>query len=227
LKNALGFALGQLHIAGFTLYGAADEWVVIHIAKDGAISFENADVYLGKGNFEAAEMLHEKYGRKVSVVLCSPVGEYLGLLAGISVSDSDLRPSRIAARGGVGAVMGSKKVKAIVVELDRMPQLHDRKKVMGAVKEYRAKLLDTEVIHTMKDLGTAFMADVQNRMGGLPVRNFSEGRLVDTQKEPMRMGGDYIREQNLARGGVQSHACMPGCVIECSNVYADKDGNEV
>ncbi len=225
--GTLGFALGQLHIAGFTLSKASADWVVIHIAKDGTVSFDPAEAYLGKGNFEAAQMLHDKYGKKVSVVLCGPVGEYQGLLAGIAVSDTDLRPSRLAARGGVGAVMGSKKVKAIVVELDRMPQLHDRKKVMGAVKAYRAKLLEGEAIQTMKNLGTAFMADVQNRMGGLPVRNFSEGRLVDTQKEPMRMGGDYIREQNLARGGVQSHACMPGCVIECSNVYADKDGNEV
>ncbi|MDH3715584.1 MAG: aldehyde ferredoxin oxidoreductase [Gammaproteobacteria bacterium] len=225
--GTLGFAMGQLQIAGFTLYQASAEWVVIHIAKGGAISFDAADAYLGKGNFEAAELLHERYGKKVSLALCGPVGEYEGLLAGIAVSDAELRPSRIAARGGVGAVMGNKKVKAIVVELDRMPQFHDRKKVMGAVKEYRAKLLDGEVIQTMKNLGTAFMADVQNRMGGLPVRNFSEGRLVDTDKEPLKMGGDFIREQNLARGGVQSHACMPGCVIECSNVYADAEGNEI
>ena len=41
------------------------------------------------------------------------------------------------------------------------------------------------------------------------------------------MGGDFIREQNLARGGETSHACMPGCLIKCSNVYADAEGNEV
>ena len=41
------------------------------------------------------------------------------------------------------------------------------------------------------------------------------------------MGGDFIREQNIARGGDPSHACMPGCLIQCSNIYADKDGNEV
>ncbi len=225
--GTFGFALGQLHIAGLTLEGAAVDWVVIHIGKDGEVRFEPAHEYLGKGNFEAAALLHEKYGRKVSIALCGPVGEYQGLLAGIAVSDVDLRPSRLAARGGVGAVMGAKKVKAIVVELNRMPQLHDRKKVMGAVREYGAKLRESEAVETMKTLGTAFMADVQNHMGGLPVRNFSEGRLVDTEREPMKMGGQFLREQNLARGGQQSHACMPGCLIECSNVYADKDGKEV
>jgi aldehyde:ferredoxin oxidoreductase len=41
------------------------------------------------------------------------------------------------------------------------------------------------------------------------------------------MGGDFIREQNLARGGNTSHACMPGCMIECSNIYVDEDGKEI
>ena len=43
----------------------------------------------------------------------------------------------------------------------------------------------------------------------------------------MKMGGDFIREQNIARGGEPDHACMPGCLIRCSNVYADADGNEI
>ena len=225
--GTLGVALGQLHIAGFTLRDAADDWLVIHLAKDGSVSFDDASAYLGKGNFEAAAMLHEKYGKKVSVALCGPVGEYQGLLAGIAISDSDLRPARLAARGGVGAVMGSKKVKAIVADLNKMPQLHERKKVIGAIREYADKLNKDELIDSYKKLGTAMMADYMNHIGGLPVRNFSAGRLVDTDQERLKMGGDFIREQNLARGGETSHACMPGCLIKCSNVYADAEGNEV
>jgi len=126
--GTFSLALGQLHLAGLTLYGASDDWVVIHIARDGAVNFDPAESYLGKGNVDTAALLHEKYGKKVSLALCGPVGEYQGLLAGIAFSDPDGRPSRLAARGGVGAVMGSKRVKAIVVELYKMPQLHDRKK---------------------------------------------------------------------------------------------------
>jgi aldehyde:ferredoxin oxidoreductase len=59
------------------------------------------------------------------------------------------------------------------------------------------------------------------------VRNFSDGRIVDTNVEVHKMGGDFIREQNLERGGETTHACMPGCQIQCSNVYADKDGKEL
>ncbi|HEY5740743.1 MAG TPA: aldehyde ferredoxin oxidoreductase C-terminal domain-containing protein [Gammaproteobacteria bacterium] len=220
-------ALGQMQLAGLTLHGAADDWVVIHIAGDGEVSFAAADAYLGKGNVEAAAMLRQQYGEKVSLALCGPVGEYQGLLAGIAFTDPDGRPSRMAARGGVGAVMGSKKVKAIVVDLHKMPPLHDRRKVMQAVREYGARLREQEAVRNLNRLGTAYVADFTNHVGGLPVRNFSAGRLVDTQIEPLKMGGDYLREQNLERGGEPAHACMPGCIIECSNVYADADGNEV
>lgn len=225
--GTFSLALGQLHLAGLTLYEASVDWVVIHIAKSGEVNFESAEPYMGKGNAEAAVLLHEKYGKKISLALCGPVGEYQGLLAGIAFSDPDGRPTRMAARGGVGAVMGSKKVKAIVVELHKMPNLHDRKKVMQAVREYGARLREQEGVRNLNELGTAYVADFTNHVGGLPVRNFSSGQLVDTNIEPLKMGGDYLRQQNIERGGKTAHACMPGCIIECSNVYADASGNEV
>ena len=225
--GTFGVALGQLHIAGFNLYGAADDWTIIYLSKDGTISFDSAEGFMGMGNFETAALLHEKYGKKTSIALCGPVGEYQGLLAGIAISDADLRPARLAARGGVGAVMGSKKVKAIVADLHKMPSLHERKKVIGAIRHYADKLSKDKLIDSYKTLGTAMMADYMNHIGGLPVRNFSDGRLVDTDIERLKMGGDFIREQNEARGGETSHACMPGCLIKCSNVYADADGNEI
>ena len=141
--GTFAFALGQLELSGLTLNGASDEWVVIRIPKEGDITFEDAAPYLGKGNMEAAAMLFEKYGKKVSLGICGPVGEYLGLMSGISFTDPEQRPTRLAARGGVGAVMGSKKVKAIVVDLNKMPTFHDRKKLMGSVREYN-KMLDAD-----------------------------------------------------------------------------------
>lgn len=225
--GTFAFAMGQLEIHGFTLHNASPDWVVIHIPKEGPIKFEPADPYLGKGNFEAAAMLHEKYGDKVSIGLCGPVGEYQGLIAGISFSDVDNRPVRLAARGGVGAVMGSKKVKAIIVEKDKMPPLRDRKKVMSGVKEYGKLLGESAPVQAMKTHGTAMVADYTNTIGGLPVRNFSSGQFIDSESGPFKAGGDYIHDQNLRRGGEISHACMPGCLIKCSNVYVDEDGKEM
>src|SRR5262245_48054607 len=227
--GTFSYGLGQQKIAGFTLHGASPEWVVIHFKKDGTIHFEDAAPYMGKGNFEAQRMLHEHYGKKVTIALCGPVGEYLGLLGGISFSDKDGRPARLAARGGVGAVLGSKKVKAIVVDLDKIPPFHEPKKVNASIKDY-AKMLQADgmVQNFYAKIGTMGMADVQNQMGGLPVRNFSAGRLIDTSAgEKFKMGADHIAPTNTARGGEQTHACMPGCVIQCSNVYHDAAGKEV
>jgi len=225
--GTFAFALGQLEIAGLTLYGASRDWVVIRIPKEGDITFEDATPYLRKGNMEVAEMLFAKYGDKVSLGICSPVGEYGGLMAGISFTDTDGRPTRIAARGGVGAVMGSKKVKAIVVDKNKMPTFNDRKKLMGAVREYN-RMLDAEpAIDAFRKLGTAMVGDFTNKVGGIPTNNFGLGRQTDSAAGPFKLGGEYIRERNLSRGGETTHACMPGCMIQCSNVYADKDGKEI
>ena len=227
--GSFSYGLGQLKVAGFTLHGAASSWVVIHLKKDGTIEFDDASPYLAKGNFEAQEMLHKKYGRKVTIGLCGPVGEYQGLLAGISFSDKDGRPARLSARGGVGAVMGSKKVKAIVVDLDKIPPFTDAKKVNVAIKDYAKMLLaDSMVTNFYQKIGTMGMADLQNALGGLPVRNFSAGQQVDVAAGgKFQMGGEHISKLNVSRGGEHTHACMPGCVIQCSNVYVDASGKEV
>lgn len=227
--GTFGYGMGQLHISTIVLNGQSANWVVLHFKKDGTISFDDASDYLGKGNMEVARMLYAKYGKKVALGLCGPVGEYEGLLAGVSFSDTDGRPSRLAARGGVGAVMGSKKVKAIVLDLDKTPKFHDPKGVRDAVKDYAKMLLaDSVVTGFYAAVGTMGMADYQNMVGGLPVRNFSSGQFADVKAgETFKMGGDYIGPLNTSRGGEQTHACMPGCTIQCSNVYFDANGKEV
>jgi aldehyde:ferredoxin oxidoreductase len=227
--GTFSYGLGQLKIAGFTLLDASPSWVVIHFTKDGRVEFDDAAPYLGQGNFEATELLRAKYGKKITFALCGPVGEYQGLIAGIAFPDKDGRPARLAARGGVGAVMGSKKVKAVVVDLDKIPPFHESKKVTASIKDYSRMLLaDSIVTNFYAKLGTMGMADVQNHMGGLPVRNFSAGQLVDPKGgETFKMGAEFIGPLNTSRGGEQTHACMPGCVIQCSNVYHDAAGKEV
>ncbi|PPR74570.1 MAG: hypothetical protein CFH05_01028, partial [Alphaproteobacteria bacterium MarineAlpha3_Bin4] len=156
-----------------------------------------------------------------------PVGEWLGLVAGISFSDVENRPSRLAARGGVGAVMGMKKVKAVVVDRHKMPPFHDRKKLMMSVREYGTRISESVPIQNMAKFGTATVGDFTNKIGGLPVRNFSAGQLVNTDDDVFELGGDHIHARNSERGGDTTHACMPGCMIKCSNVCVDSDGKEI
>ena len=225
--GTFGFAMGQLQIAGITLHGASDEWVIIRITKEHGITFDDAKPYMGLGNFECASKLHSVYGEKTSLGICGPVGEYEGLMAGVTFSDTDNRPSRIAARGGVGAVMGAKKVKAMVIDKDRMPPVNDRKKVMGAIKEYGKKLGESAPVQTLRTTGTAMMADITNHVGAMPTRNFTSGHQPPEDGGAFKMGGTFIRELNTSRGGQTEHACMPGCLIKCSNVYVDDTGREI
>ncbi len=227
--GTFGYGMGSRGVIGFTLHGQSDDWVVIHFHKDGEITFDDATPYMGLPNFEAAELIKEKYGKKIAIGMIGPVGEYQGLLAGISFTDNDGRPSRLAARGGVGAVMGSKKVKAIVLDVDKMPELHDRKKALTASKEYSKKLNnDPTITKFFQPLGTMGMADYTNHIGGIPVNNFTSGQQINTKEgDIFTMGGGHISQLNTSRGGNHTHACMPGCVIQCSNVYVDKDGNEI
>jgi len=120
--GTFAFALGQCELAGFTLEGACDDWTLIRITKEREVSFEDGREFLGLGNNEVASRLFERYGRKISYAICGPVGEYLGLVAGIAFADTDGRPSRLAARGGVGAVMGVKRVKVVVIDQHKMPR---------------------------------------------------------------------------------------------------------
>jgi aldehyde:ferredoxin oxidoreductase len=224
--GTFALALGQAEIAGFTLHGQSDDWVIMHIPKEGDVTFSSAEKYMGKGVIETGAMLHKDFGKKVSLAICGPVGEYQGLLSGIAISDAENRPVRLAARGGVGAVMGSKKVKAIVVDKGKMPPLHDRKKVMAEIKEYGKLLEEQPPIHNFQKYGTALVANLTNNLGALPVRNFSSGRIAEPGTL-METGGEHIAELNASRGGETTHACMPGCLIKCSNIYVDEDGNEM
>ena len=225
--GTFAFAMGQMEISTITFNGAFDDWTVIRMTKEGDITYEDAAPYMGKSNFEAAGMLNEKYGAKTSYALCGPVGEYLGLMAAIAFPDPEGDPTRFAARGGVGAVMGSKKIKAIVIDTVKMPSFVDRKGVMKSVKEYGGKLGEEAAIKTFSDYGTAIVADLTNKIGGLPVNNFSMGQQVNSKEQTFEMGGTFIHDLNKSRGGETTHACMPGCLIRCSNNFHGEDGESI
>ena len=92
-----------------------DGYWVLHLSLNGA-KWEKADDLAGLGVYETAAKLIEKYGDKVAIALIGPGGEMRMKSAGIQNLDKDRIPSRIAARGGLGAVMGSKGLKAIVFD---------------------------------------------------------------------------------------------------------------
>ncbi|MFO3798009.1 MAG: aldehyde ferredoxin oxidoreductase N-terminal domain-containing protein, partial [Anaerolineales bacterium] len=203
-----------------------DSWWVLHLSKEGA-RWERAEDLSGLGVYESAERLRAHYGEKVAISLIGPGGEMRLKAAGIQNLDQDGIPSRIAARGGLGAVMGSKHLKAIVFDPSggKRPPLHDPQAFKEAQKEYTLALQAHPQTKTYHDFGTAAMAQMCNSFGGLPTRNFSSGQFEHVET----ISGETLREFILKRDGAgnPSHACMAGCIIRCSNVFADENGKMV
>ena len=134
------------------------------------------------------------------------------------------RPTRHAGRGGMGAVMGSKGLKAIIVDdtgTDH-PAMKDPEAFKEASKKFAQLLAKHPVTgETLPTYGTNALANVINEAGAYPTRNFSSGRFEGTGK----ISGETQRETIVNRGGVPKHPCHPGCTIQCSRVYMDKDSN--
>ncbi len=201
-------------------------WWVLHLSLAGA-RFEPADDIAGLGVHEAASRLLKRYGEKVAIALIGPAGEMLLSAAGIQNLDKDRVPSRIAARGGLGAVMGSKRLKAIVFDDagGKKPAIVDREKFKQAQKLFTKNTLDHPQTKAYQDYGTPAMVRMCDALGGLPTRNFSSGRFEGAET----ISGEQMRDLLLKRGGESetTHACMAGCVIQCSNTYGGEDGKAI
>ena len=223
-----GFHLAQLGIKALIVegQGESDQWNVIHISQSG-VRFEDATDLLGIGVYQSAEKLLGRYGSKVAIALIGPGGEMKLRAAGIQNVDMDQSPSRIAARGGLGAVMASKGIKAIVIDAagGQPPPIHDQEEFKAARKRFTKALIDHPQTTSYAEYGTAAMANMCNGFGGLPTRNFSQG----TYEQVENIAGEQLRKTLLERGGVANttHACMAGCAIRCSNVFSDPGGEQV
>ena len=144
--------------------------------------------------------------------------------ATIAFTDVDLRPTRHAGRGGVGAVMGSKHVKVIVLDDTgkkmRTPADPDRFK--EANKQFVEGLQKHPVTgEALPAYGTNVLTNIINEVGGYPTNNFTKGRFEGAS----RISGETEAEIETSRGGLATHPCHRGCVIRCSGIYNDKDGN--
>lgn len=196
---------------------------VLYLNDEGA-RFEQADELAGLGVYETVPQLVKKFGKKAAIALIGPGGERLMLSAGIQNIDKDLVPSRIAARGGLGAVMGSKGLKAIVIDGSdgQDPPINDPDSFKKARKVYIKALMDHPQTSVYRDYGTAAMTKMANEFGVLPTRNFSNGEFEGAET----LSGEHMRETLLARNKEceTSHACMAGCAIQSSNTYVTEDG---
>ena len=223
-----GLQITQLGIKALIIEDQPSEpgfWL-LHLDADGA-RFERADEFAGLGVFETAPPLLERYGDKVAIALIGPGGEMRLNSAGIQNLDKDRAPTRIAARGGLGALMGTKGLKAIIFDgaTGAKPPVANDAAFKAARKAYTNALLDHPQTTVYRDYGTAAMVKMCDGFGAIPTKNFSAGSYDGSEK----ISGEAMRQTMLDRGGECeiSHACMAGCTIQSSNVFCDVNGKAV
>lgn len=219
--------LGRLGYAAIVLEGKPKEKTLykVFINKDGVEIKEDNSLSM-LGNYDLVDKMKAEYGEKVHCISIGPAGEMKMSAASIAFTDMEQRPTRHAGRGGVGAVMGAKGVKAIVIDDDgtaaRVPA--DPEKFKAANKEWVAGLRKHPVTgEGLPAYGTNVLTSVINEAGAYPTRNFSIGQFEGSSK----ISGEAQAELENSRGGEGSatHGCHRGCVIRCSGTFYDKNGN--
>lgn len=227
-SNAGGQAaqtLARLGYAGIVLEGIPkdDNSYKIFINSDGAtISVDNSLKMLK--NYDVVEKMKEAHGDKIVCMSIGPAGEMKMCSATVAVTDMELRPTRHCGRGGVGAVMGSKGVKVIVLDDTgkKTRVAKDDAKFKAANKEFVAGLQKHAVTgEALPAYGTSVLTNIMNEVGGYPTRNFSNGQFEGASK----ISGETQAQIETERGGKATHGCHRGCVIKCSGTWNDKDGN--
>ena len=219
--------LARLGYAAIVLEGKpADNTLYrVFVNKDG-VKIEPDDSLRMLGNYDTVEKMKARYGDKIATISIGQAGEMKLSGASVAFSDMELRPTRHAGRGGVGAVMGAKGVKVIVLDDAGMPMRSpaDPEKFKAANKAFVAGLRQHPVTgEGLPKYGTDVLINVLNEAGALPTHNFTWGRFDGAAK----VSGETMAETEIARGGKATHGCHRGCVIRCSGTYVDKDGQFV
>lgn len=221
-----GYKLGRLGIDAIVLEDGKRgvEWYILHISKDGGKLISGGE-YQGLKNYELVKKLQSRFGDKAGILSIGPVGEMKLSTATIAATDTSGFPCRHAARGGPGAVMGAKGLKAIVIDdagTDRVSVVEPEKFKAGARKCVKA-FKDNPFVNRLKEFGTSVLVKGINAAGALPTLNFREG----TFREVDQISGETMHEIITKRGGKTSHAGCTTCIIQCSNVYVDEKGDYV
>lgn len=224
-SNAGGTAaqrLAKLGVKALIVEGIpeGDKWYTLHVHK-GGVEIKEEEELLGKGNYEVIHTLTSRYGENTGVMTIGQAGEHKMSMANISVKDPKGH-IRSAGRGGLGAVMGSKRIKFITLD-DKDGAgitIQDKEKFKNAAQIFNKGLLSHPVSgNALPKYGTNVLMNILNEAGGLPTKNFRMGQFEGAEK----ISGETMYDTIMDRKGDPTHGCHVGCIIRCSQTYNDKD----
>ncbi|MEW6662048.1 MAG: aldehyde ferredoxin oxidoreductase family protein [Bacillota bacterium] len=202
-SNMGGIFAAEMKYAGYDaiiLEGAASEPCYIYI-EDSKVEVRDAGKYWGKGAIDAEKMLKDDLGEEFQIAVIGPAGENLVKFACISHDFG-----RQAGRTGLGAVMGSKKVKAIAVKGTQGIKMADPDAALAKGKALYQACFAKPFIKEWEDYGTAGVTTWANEIGAFPTRNFLTSQYEGYQK----LSGKDMRERMV----ITDKACF-GCPSPC------------
>lgn len=193
-----------------------DTWFSLLVSPEGVRIQEETEL-IGKGNFNTVATLNQRFLGKRGIITIGPAGEMKMAAANISIKDPDGK-MRSAGRGGLGAVMGSKRVKFIAIDpMDGKVDIADLEGFKAANKTFAKALVNHPISQGLGQYGTNVLVNIINESGGLPTKNFTLGQFEGHES----ISGETMYDLIKARGGKPKHGCHPGCVIQCSQIYND------
>lgn len=197
---------------GLVIIGAAPEPVYLWMdGRTGTVELRSAKHLWGKDLFETATILYQETDPKAQVLGIGPAGENLVRIA--SAQSCAPEHTRSAGRGGMGAVLGSKRLKAIVVRGEEKPTYYDPEGFRKAVREANEWIKANSV--AMSQLGTAGGMPGAERVGDLPIQNWRLGNWDGVQE---------VSGQRLAETIFVRHSHCFACPIGCGKVVALTEG---
>jgi aldehyde:ferredoxin oxidoreductase len=226
--GTVGNALGRKNIAAIVVEGKAKEgeYYVLKIDENGDATLNLAPDYIGMRTYALVENLIANYGNDNSMLYIGPAGEWKLNSASIQSSDADGRPCRAAGRGGLGAVMGSKGLKAIVVNRSGrcVDALSDPSEFNKAAKKF-VKAIQSNAFcsQVLPAMGTASLTSMVNEFGGFSSRNATQG----VMENHIQISGEKLSELVNERGGKVGHRGCSQCIIRCSNEFVDSRGKYI
>jgi len=195
---------------GMVIRGRSNHPCYLKIDGSG-VEIREADALWGKDSFETERLLKEmEKNPSAGVSSIGPAGEKLGKFACIN---SDLY--RQAGRGGVGAVMGSKRLKAIVVKGTQAPALHDRKKLVELNRETYQRSRKSQVAEARMKYGTPLTLNITHAGGILPTKNFQFGTWEKALEKIDSVG---------VHKSLKSHKACISCFVPCSLITEVGEG---
>jgi aldehyde:ferredoxin oxidoreductase len=208
IGGKFGYKLKRAGFDFIQIQGKADSPSYIQISDEG-VTIHPANSLWGKGTFETEHTLKERH-QGSEIVSIGPAGENLVTYA-CALTDK----THIAGRGGIGAVMGSKNLKAVVVNGNKSIDAADPKTFNVLVKEFNKKVLANPAVQFRHEIGTAMWVSMSNEGGFLPTRNFQSGVFE---------GADRISGERMRDEFVIGHTACYMCGIACGKRTRFKEG---